>query len=326
MKANFEILSPGILSLIQDAGRFGQHAIGLTNGGPMDPLAFNWANRLLANNEGSTAIEITVGGLKIKSHADTLIAVTGAKVKVTINGDKQPQWQTLSVKKDDVIELGYAVEGCRIYLAVAGGFQVEQQFTSASTVIREKVGGLDGGALKLGDKITVIPTKQNIYLVKLPESEIPSYPSDITLRVIPSYQQHYFSRHDQRMFFQNEYAVSDLCDRMGYRLSGAKINCKIDGILSEGIALGAIQVPKDGQPIILMNDRQTIGGYPKIGSVLSLDLAKLAQLTQGAKVTFQPITIDCAHNELLLARQKFNDSKLEPITDLKSSVLRDPQS
>jgi biotin-dependent carboxylase-like uncharacterized protein len=319
MLQKFEILSPGILSLLQDAGRYGQHTIGLTNGGPMDPLAFKWANRLLSNDENSTVIETTVGGLKLKSTIDTYITITGAKVNVSINGIESAQWQTLSVKKDDVIELGYATQGCRIYLGVAGGFQVEKQFSSTSTVVRENVGGLNGAALKVGNKLAVVDNKQPANHLKLPEKDIPDYSSDITLRVIPSYQQHDFSRHEQRMFFQNEYSVSDLCDRMGYRLSGQKITCDIQGILSEGIALGAIQVPKDGQPIILMNDRQTIGGYPKIGSVLSLDLAKLAQLTQGAKVRFKPITIDHAHNLLLLAQHKFNNTQLEPL------ALQEPQ-
>jgi biotin-dependent carboxylase-like uncharacterized protein len=319
MLQQFEILSPGILSLLQDAGRYGQHTIGLTNGGPMDPLAFKWANRLLSNDENSTVIETTVGGLKLKSTIDTYIAITGAKVKVTINGIETAQWHTLSVKKDDVIELGYATQGCRIYLGVAGGFQVQKQFSSTSTVVRENVGGLNGAGLKVADKLAVISNKQPAKHLKLCADDIPDYSSDITLRVIPSYQQHDFSRHEQRMFFQNDFSVSDLCDRMGYRLSGPKITCDIEGILSEGIALGAIQVPKDGQPIILMNDRQTIGGYPKIGSVLSLDLAKLAQLTQGAKVRFEPITIDHAHNLLLLAQHKFNTTQLEPL------ALQEPQ-
>jgi biotin-dependent carboxylase-like uncharacterized protein len=319
MLQQFEILSPGILSLLQDAGRYGQHTIGLTNGGPMDPLAFKWANRLLSNDENSTVIETTVGGLKLKSTIDTYITITGAKVNVSINGIESAQWQTLPVKKDDVIELGYATQGCRIYLGVAGGFQVERQFSSTSTVVRENVGGLNGAGLKVADKLAVISNKHPVKHLKLCADDIPDYSSDITLRVIPSYQQHDFSRHEQRMFFQNEYSVSDLCDRMGYRLSGPKITCDIQGILSEGIALGAIQVPKDGQPIILMNDRQTIGGYPKIGSVLSLDLAKLAQLTQGAKVRFEPITIDHAHNILLLAQHKFNHTQLEPL------ALQEPQ-
>ena len=308
----FNIINPGILSLLQDAGRYGQHTIGLTTGGPMDPLAFKWANRLLSNDPNATAIETTVGGLKIKANTDTVIAVTGAKVMLTINGVEHAQWQTLNIKTGDVLELGYATQGCRIYLAVAGGFQVAPQFESSSTVLREGIGGLNGAALTAGDALTV-EQNQKTSLKKLSSECIPEYESNVTLRVIPGYQQHAFSRHDQRMFFYHEYSVSDLCDRMGYRLSGPKVHCEIDGILSEGIALGAIQIPKDGQPIVLMNDRQTIGGYPKIGSVLSLDLAKLSQLTQGSTVKFEPITIDHAHNLLVLAQHKFDHTQLEPL-------------
>lgn len=308
----FNIITPGILSLLQDAGRYGQHTIGLTTGGPMDPLAFKWANRLLNNDANATVIETTVGGLKIKANTDTVVAVTGAKVMLTINGVEHAQWQTLNITTGDVLELGYATQGCRIYLAVAGGFQVAPQFESSSTVLREGIGGLNGAALTAGDALTV-EQNQKTSLKKLPSECIPEYESNVTLRVIPGYQQHAFSRHDQRMFFYHEYSVSDLCDRMGYRLSGPKVNCEIDGILSEGIALGAIQIPKDGQPIVLMNDRQTIGGYPKIGSVLSLDLAKLSQLTQGSTVKFEPITIDHAHNLLVLAQHKFDNTQLEPL-------------
>jgi biotin-dependent carboxylase-like uncharacterized protein len=318
MSAQFQIQSPGILSLLQDAGRYGQHTIGLTNGGPMDPLAYKWANRLLGNSDNATVIETTVGGLSLISHVNTQVAITGAKVSVKINGIPQAQWQTLAIAKNDVLELGYATQGCRIYIAVKGGFQVDKQFSSTSTVMREGVGGLSGKPLQKGDVIYVLDNtddlanKTNRFL-KLPENKQPKYSNDITLRVIPGYQEHEFSRHDQRMFFYHEYTVSDLCDRMGYRLSGEKVNCNIQGILSEGIALGAIQIPKDGQPIILMNDRQTIGGYPKIGSVLSLDLAKLAQLTQGGKVRFEPITIDHAHSLLLLAQHQFENTFLETI-------------
>lgn len=314
MSQQFEIQSPGILSLLQDAGRYGQHTIGLTSGGPMDPLAYKWANRLLNNSDNATVIEITVGGLKIKSRTNTFVAVTGAVVPVKINGTEQSQWQTLAIKKDDVLELGFATQGCRIYLAVAGGFQVESQFTSTSTVTREGIGGLEGTKLNLGDTLPLCESADSkIEMKTLPSEHIPEYSNEVTLRVIPGYQQKEFSRHQQRMFFYHEYSISELCDRMGYRLSGPSVTCNIDGILSEGIALGAIQIPKDGQPIILMNDRQTIGGYPKIGSVLSLDLAKLAQLTQGAKVRFEPITIDHAHNLLMLAQHKFNNTQLEPV-------------
>jgi len=328
MSAQFQIQSPGILSLLQDAGRYGQHTIGLTNGGPMDPMAYKWANRLLGNSDNATVIETTVGGLSLISHVNTQVAVTGAIVSVKINGAPQPQWQTLVIAKNDVLELGFATQGCRIYLAVKDGFQVDTQFSSTSTVMREGVGGLTGKALTKGDVIPVLDrdASERISLLKLPENQQPEYLNAVTLRVIPGYQEHAFSRHDQRMFFYHEYTVSDLCDRMGYRLSGEKVNCNVQGILSEGIALGAIQIPKDGQPIILMNDRQTIGGYPKIGSVLSLDLAKVAQLTQGGKVRFEPITIDHAHNLLLLAQHKFENAVLEIIKPAQHINTKSGQS
>ena len=133
-----------------------------------------------------------------------------------------------------------------------------------------------------------------------PEAQ-PHYPDSATVRVIPGYQQAHFSRLQQRRFFSHGYTVSDRCDRMGYRLEGPAIDCDIDGILSEGVCQGAIQIPADGQPIVLLNDRQTIGGYPKIGSALSLDTAALSQLTPGGTVYFTPISPHAAHNALHLA-------------------------
>lgn len=310
MTPKLKVLQSGILSLIQDSGRFGQHGIGLTSGGPLDPLAFKWANRLVGNAENASAIEVTVGGLKLSSLCDTFIAVTGAKVDVKINGKLQGQWQTLTLKKEDVLELGYATQGCRIYIAFASGLNVPQQFNSNSTVIREGIGGLNGQALQQGDELPLFNETKALAQYQLPEKDRPEYLDLVTLRLIPGYQEHHFSRHEQRMFFYHEYTVSDLCDRMGYRLAGPKVQCDIGGILSEGICLGAVQIPKDGQPIVLMNDRQTIGGYPKIGSVLSLDLAKLAQLGPGGKVKFEPMTIDHAHNVLTLAHYKYGNQRL----------------
>ena len=313
MTPKLKILQSGIMSLIQDEGRFGQHSVGLTTGGPLDPLAFKWANRLVGNAENVAAIEVTVGGLKLRCMCNTYIAVTGAKVDVKINGHFHEQWQTLQLKKDDELELGYATQGCRIYVAVASGLNVPQQFNSNSTVIREGIGGLNGKALQQGDELPLFNETKVLPQYQLPEKDRPEYSDSVTLRLIPGYQEQHFSRHEQRMFFYHEYSVSDLCDRMGNRLSGPKVQCDIGGILSEGICLGAVQIPQDGQPIVLMNDRQTIGGYPKIGSVLSLDLAYLAQLGPGGKVKFEPITIDHAHNELALAQYKYGAQELVKI-------------
>jgi biotin-dependent carboxylase-like uncharacterized protein len=298
---SFEVRQPGLLTLIQDGGRFGQHNIGLTTGGPLDPGAFALCNRLLQNTPGSTALEVSFGGLQLLAKVDSYLCLTGASMPLTINGSEQPMWQVHPVAAGDEVCIDYAKSGCRAYLGVAGGFDIPQSFGSCATVMREKLGGLTGDKLQSGD---ILPSEgcSTRRLLYLPEAEQPLYSTAIEVRVIPAYQQQKFSRLQQRLFYSSEYTVSDRCDRMGYRLEGPPLACDIQGILSEGICHGAIQVPADGQPIVLLNDRQTIGGYPKIGSALSLDAAKLAQLTPGGRVNFTPISIHEAHNALHLAQ------------------------
>lgn len=311
---SFDVIAPGILSLLLDSGRLGQHQIGLTSGGPMDPEAFHWANRLCSNASGATAIEISIGGLTLQAQCDSLIALTGAAMPLSINGKKMPSWQTQKIKAGDKISIGFSQDaGSRAYLAVSGGFDIEPQFGSTATVVREGVGGLRGLPLAKGDKIPYIknPAHSNNPLLVLAEKKRPSYHNKIVVRVIPGYQLQNFSAVKQRLFFSSTYKVSDLCDRMGYRLTGPSVAADIEGILSEGICAGAIQVPADGQPIMLMNDRQTIGGYPKIGSALSLDMAKVAQLSPGGEICFAAINLDDAHQALLLAQRRFEQTQLD---------------
>jgi biotin-dependent carboxylase-like uncharacterized protein len=310
MMSGFKVIQPGMLSLLQDAGRFGQHHLGLTTGGPLDPLAFKWANRLCGNPLGATALEISIGGLVLEAQIETRLCLTGAQMPLKINGEARENWRSLPILPGDKIELGYATAGCRAYLAVAGGFEIPPSFGSSATVSREAIGGLNGGKLKPGDHLPAATASHSGCLV-LPERYRPEYGTQARLRVIPGYQQHAFSRPQQRLFFGSDYRVSDRCDRMGFRLEGPEIKPSISGILSEGICLGAIQVPADGQPIVLMNDRQTIGGYPKIGSVLSLDTAALAQLLPGGCVSFEPITLEDAHNSHCLAASFFDRVKPE---------------
>jgi len=303
------VVQPGLLSLLQDGGRFGQQRIGLTTGGPLDPEAFALCNRLLGNDPNATLLEVSFGGLVLQANVDTCLCVTGAELPLRINGDDKPLWRVHAVKAGDEIALDFATSGCRSYIGVSEGFSVAPQFGSTSTVTREKIGGLHGDKLQPGD---LLPCRavHNSTLRYLPENCIPQYSRDITLRVIPGYQQAHFSHLQQRRFFSSQYQVSDRCDRMGYRLEGAAIECDIEGILSEGICFGAIQIPADGQPIVLLNDRQTIGGYPKIGSALSLDVARLAQLTPGARVSFEAVTPYGAHNALHLAEYRLRRQPL----------------
>jgi biotin-dependent carboxylase-like uncharacterized protein len=297
---SLKVMQPGILSLLQDSGRQGKHRIGLTNGGPLDREAFLYCNRLLGNENNCTAIEISFGGIQLEAQVDTFICVTGAAMPLRINDEQQSRWAVLAVSAGDIISLDFAQNGCRAYLGVAEGFTVEPEFGSTATVMRENIGGLRGDKLQAGDLIpcSTVGHRPRLYL---PVKRQPRYDTTITVRVIPGYQQHHFSRLQQRRFFSHAYTVSERCDRMGYRMEGPAIDCDIEGILSEGICYGAIQIPADGQPIILLNDRQTIGGYPKIGSALSLDTARLAQLTPGGTVHFAPISPHAAHNALHLA-------------------------
>jgi len=310
----FTVVQPGILSLLQDAGRFGQHSIGLTNGGPLDRYSFNWANRLCGNDQNTCAIEASIGGLTLEAQIDTQIAATGGDAPLTINGSDAASWQTHSIKTGDKIALGFSQSASRHYIAVKDGFQIDPMFGSCATVAREKLGGLNGTALQAGDSLPCLARpeagKQSF---QVPASIRPDYSGDITLRVILGYQQSLFEPIQTARFFSNDFELSDKCDRMGFRLTGPDIQSGISGMLSEGICYGAIQIPADGQPIVLLNDRQTIGGYPKIGAVLSLDIPKLTQRMPGTVIRFEAISIDEAQRQLHLANYRDQHTELIPI-------------
>ncbi len=304
---------PGMLSLLQDKGRFGKHRIGLATGGPLDPAAMRWANRLVHNNPDACCIEASFGGIELEATTDTLISVCGGDSPLAINGTESETWRSHRLSAGDTLALGFSQRFCRSYIAVAGGFDVKDEFGSASTVVREGIGGLsEGKKLAGGDELPVgVPSAEQCLL--LPDECRPQYSDSICLRVIPGYQIDAFSSLQQRRFFSSDYVVTDRADRMGYRLEGPAIESELEGILSEGICIGAIQVPADGQPIVLLQDRQTIGGYPKIGAALSMDTAALAQLMPGARVRFEAISTADAHNLMLLQHSKESRIALETI-------------
>ncbi|MCP4326184.1 MAG: biotin-dependent carboxyltransferase [Alteromonadales bacterium] len=303
----------GVLSLIQDTGRFGAFNLGLTNGGPADLQAFYWANRLCSNELNTTAIEISIGGLALTAQIDCVIAVTGAPMPLSVNGQTKSLWRSLTIKAGDNISFGFCAQGVRCYLAIAGGFNIKSNFGSTATVCRESVGGLSGDKLAINDVLPCTPLasmKDKSTNLMLAIGDQPKYSNEVVLHTVLGYQLKHFPAVEKRMLFSSEYKVSKHWDRMGYRLQGRAVKADIEGILSEGISYGAVQIPADGQPIILLNDRQTIGGYPKIGSVISQDCAKLSQLRQGDKVRFEPISISQADNMFHLNLARFNHTKL----------------
>lgn len=296
----FDVLNPGMLTTIQDAGRFRLQHLGITTGGPMDEHAYYWANRLLGNDKSAAQLEITYGGLKLKALADTRIAITGADLDARLNDQPMENWQTHALKAGDIIHFRAPKSGMRAYLAVQQGFQVDDTLGSVATVTRDAMGGLDGNGQKLqkGDQIPYISTEVR-NRVQVPYWAIPDYEKPLTLGVVPGYQYQQFSSHAVMTFFSESYQVTSNIDRMGYRLSGKAI-ASGGGIISEGIAFGAIQIPQDGQPIVLMKDRQTIGGYPKLGCITALGAGMLSQRPPGSEIRFKPMDISEAEAERMI--------------------------
>lgn len=292
---SFKVIDPGFMASIQDLGRLGYQHLGITTGGPLDEFSFTWANRLLGNSANCAALEVTFGGLRLEAQADTSIAITGADLGVTLNKRPLELWCTHAIREGDYLEFAQPISGLRAYLSVIGGFQTPLTLGSRSTVLREQLGGLDGKGAKLsvGDQLPCIATTERFFR-RTPDEDIPDYTADLELGLIPGYQYALFPHHQRRRFFSHTYQVSQNIDRMGYRLSGASIDSQQKGIISEGISLGAIQIPADGQPIVLMRDRQTIGGYPKMGNLSALDVGQLAQRGPGAAIRFYPQDVSTA--------------------------------
>jgi len=267
---SFKVLQPGLLSLIQDLGRFGQHDIGLTTGGPLDSEAFSWANRLLHNTPNACAIEVSFGGLQLLAQTDSYFCVTGAHLNLTINGVNKALWSSHKVVNGDEIKLGYSSHGCRSYVGVAGGFNISPSFGSSATVMREKVGGLNGAKLATNDSLPC--TKITTLLRQaLSEAHWPLYGqegtdkngADTVLRLLPGYQHHQFDPVTRARFFHGQYAVTDRSDRMGMRLEGPAVSCPTQQMLSEGICLGAVQVPADDSLLYCLMTAKPLVATPK---------------------------------------------------------------
>lgn len=298
----------GFLSLLQDYGRYGYQRIGVTNGGPMDEHAFLWANKLLGNSHDSAMIEINLGQFAAVFDQPAMIAITGADMQPTLNGKPIGSWQTHFVEAGDRIEFHTASSGVRTYLAVQGGFIVDKHLGSVATVPREHIGGVrqDGGKLKQNDALEYTAGEKQESRQPRPRF-VPDYDAPLSIGVILGYQVEAFSSERINRFFSSAYEITNNSNRMGYRLSGPEVSTdSLDGIISEGISLGAIQIPSDGQPIVLMRDRQTIGGYPKLGCLARQDISRLAQRGPGKEVTFHPVDIEVAEVECLAYQQFFN--------------------
>lgn len=289
------VLRPGPLSLVQDAGRLGWQHLGVSPSGPLDGHAAAWANHLLGNCWGAPLLEIALGGVELQSAGNTWLAVCGAELDIWVDDQPQANWARFPLQTGQRLRLGFARSGQRSYLAVAGGFCLPPILGSVATQTRERLGGLQGTgrALQAGDFLPCRPARLP-GRVSVPWSFIADYRAEPSLRVIAADGVDADALHQ---FLTQRWLISPHSDRMGVRLSGEALQApRLQW--SQGMASGAIQVPPDGQPIILMADRQTMGGYPVLGWLHPLDLWRLAQCPAHSGVRFAPIELAQAQAEL----------------------------
>jgi biotin-dependent carboxylase-like uncharacterized protein len=292
---SLEILSPGPLTTVQDLGRYGFGRYGVPPSGALDSFSLRVANLLVGNPETEAGIEITLMGLKVRVLTDLVVALCGGDLQPHLNDKPFAMWCSQLLRKGDILFLKAPRTGCRAYLAVGGGVRVSTVLASKSTNLASKFGGHEGRALRKGDLLfSAAPEQhfQNAGKIFTPHGR-PSYTGNWVLRVLPGPQDQDFPEESRRVLFGSSFSASSQSDRTGIRLSGPALHRKKDlgdSIISEGIVPGAIQVPGDGQPIILLVETIT-GGYRKIATVISADLSLLGQIKPGEQVRFHEVSM-----------------------------------
>lgn len=312
MKPALKVLKPGLLTTVQDLGRIGFQHTGMVVAGAMDAFSLQVANCLVGNRRGEAGLEMTVIGPELKALDDIVVALCGADLGPTVDGVPAPLWKSFVLERGSVLRFRGALSGMRAYLAVAGGICGENVMGSKSTYVRAKIGGIKGRPLRRGDVLERGEGGAASRRIgrSLSADWIPGWNRKEEVRVILGPQEEAFTPKGIRTFLGSEYQVTAQSDRMGIRLRGPEIEHRESAdILSDAVSMGAVQVPADGQPIVLMADRQTTGGYAKIAAVISVDLPKLAQLPPGGHVSFREVGIEEAQE--LAVRQECFLHKLE---------------
>lgn len=323
---NVSVIAGGLQTTVQDLGRPATQRQGVPAGGAMDRIALRVGNVLVGNDEGAAALEATLIGPTLAFDHPTLVAITGADLGATVDHEPLPAWHCALVQAGATMRFGAPARGCRAYVAIAGGIDVPVVFGSRSTYLRAEFGGLEGRALRAGDTLalgTPSPLSQRIAASLEGEQPVciarwsigpgvrPRYAADVLVHLVPGAHTSALSEQSRDRLFSTQFRVSASSDRMGYRLDGPplSLSSRIE-LLSEAVAFGTVQLPPGGAPIILMADRQTTGGYPRIGEVASADLPLVAQLKPGDHIRFRPISLRDAQRLYLAREQELAEARL----------------
>jgi biotin-dependent carboxylase-like uncharacterized protein len=307
------VQSPGLLTTVQDTGRLGEYAIGMPPSGAMDVFSYQVGNYIVGNEEGAAGLEMTYLGPELEFTEDAVIAITGAEMPPKINGEEAPTWEVVAVGAGDVLSFDYLGSGARSYLAVAGGIDVPIFMHSRSTYTLIGLGGLEGRALQEGDELEVGEGEDRSDRVGMAvdEDHVPTYSKETELRVIIGLASYRLTEESMEEFLNTTWTVTPDADRVGYRYKGGELKfvereqpagagADPANVVDFGYPIGSIQVPGGVEPIVLMNDAVTGGGYATIGTVISADRDKLAQTKTNDKTRFLSVDLD----EALEAREE----------------------
>ena len=301
------IIRAGFLTSVQDLGRTGFRQFGVTTSGALDSFALRVANLLVGNDEGAAGLEITLGGLQIRFEDERIVAWCGGEFDVQIGSRALPAGHVAHLQAGDELKFGRAQIGCRCWLAISGGIDVPVVLGSRSTDLRANFGGLEGRTLRDGDQLLLGEFQQSetaaaagISSWTAPHDWASPASRHPSLRFIRGVDWNRFNDVTIQRLMQHEFSVSPDSDRMGVRFDGSELKREDEtDLISEAVAPGTIQIPPSGKPILLLGDCQTIGGYPKIAHVITVDLGVAAQLRAGDSVRFSEVSLQDAHRGLM---------------------------
>ena len=293
------IVTPGLQTTVQAGPRSGMRHLGVPASGAADPLSLALANRLVANPSSAAALETTLSRVALRFEADSWFAITGAKAKARLNGERIKLHRTLGAKAGDELQLGAARAGARNYLAVAGGFVAEETLGSVSTYLPAGLGGHEGRALQAGDVLETGAVSEPPPLIKTPKAFRPRAPESLALRACDGPEIDLLDKESRFDLFDTNYTVGARWDRMGMQLEGVRLRVRSDGRMpSAPVFPGTIQCPEDGRPFLLAVDAQTTGGYPRVAQIARVDRHLLGQLRPGMHLRLLWRDADAAIEEL----------------------------
>ena len=308
--SNIKVLNGGIYTTVQDYGRVGYQKFGISVAGVMDEYSYAMANALVGNKKGEAVLEITYFGPMMQFEEDMVIAVTGADINPRVDNKPINMYESVLVKAGSTLSFGKLKDGVRAYLAFGGEIDVPVVNGSKSTHVKSKMGGYQGRQLKPRDELTIKVNKNAKAGRVLPAKYIPEISKFNVIRVVLGPQDDYFTEKGIHTLFKSGgYTLSKDMDRMGMRLLGEPLESKNGAdIISDGTVMGSIQVPANGLPIILMADRQTTGGYTKVGTVIREDIPKLSQMASLGKICFTEISLEDAQKKYVEYENKINEA------------------